>query len=116
LLLYRSCFVVLSSRPTAPPRALPPFPTRRSSDLQTLQYRPYAAARGKQRPLVNRDIQRMFEPIRITEQFLLKNNLREVLFRKPRSEEHTSELQSRVDLVCRLLLEKKKKLRISTRA
>src|SRR5438105_6496682 len=29
--------------------------------------------------------------------------------RKWRSEEHTSELQSRVDLVCRLLLEKKKK-------
>src|SRR5438105_7530344 len=28
--------------------------------------------------------------------------------RSPRSEEHTSELQSRVDLVCRLLLEKKK--------
>src|SRR6266849_8213476 len=28
---------------------------------------------------------------------------------RPRSEEHTSELQSRVDLVCRLLLEKKKK-------
>src|SRR6266536_2213973 len=27
-----------------------------------------------------------------------------------RSEEHTSELQSRVDIVCRLLLEKKKKL------
>src|SRR5699024_11702451 len=27
---------------------------------------------------------------------------------KPRSEEHTSELQSRFDLVCRLLLEKKK--------
>src|SRR5690554_7378293 len=28
---------------------------------------------------------------------------------KPRSEEHTSELQSRPHLVCRLLLEKKKK-------
>src|SRR5207247_8114121 len=28
-----------------------------------------------------------------------------------RSEEHTSELQSRVDLVCRLLLEKKKKMK-----
>src|SRR2546422_1291453 len=28
---------------------------------------------------------------------------------KPRSEEHTSELQSRLHLVCRLLLEKKKK-------
>src|SRR5690606_40176650 len=30
-----------------------------------------------------------------------------------RSEEHTSELQSRENLVCRLLLEKKKKNRIS---
>src|SRR5207302_7827617 len=29
--------------------------------------------------------------------------------RHPRSEEHTSELQSRENLVCRLLLEKKKK-------
>src|SRR5699024_12772824 len=32
--------------------------------------------------------------------------------RRRRSEEHTSELQSRVDLVCRLLLEKKKKLKL----
>src|SRR3712207_7333797 len=31
------------------------------------------------------------------------------LFGMPRSEEHTSELQSRQYLVCRLLLEKKKK-------
>src|SRR3712207_8794637 len=31
--------------------------------------------------------------------------------RRPRSEEHTSELQSRQYLVCRLLLEKKKKKR-----
>src|SRR2546421_8026262 len=34
---------------------------------------------------------------------------REDLPRELRSEEHTSELQSRSDLVCRLLLEKKKK-------
>src|SRR5438105_11396158 len=33
---------------------------------------------------------------------------------KDRSEEHTSELQSRVDLVCRLLLEKKKKKKKNT--
>src|SRR5438105_11618361 len=33
-----------------------------------------------------------------------------------RSEEHTSELQSRVDLVCRLLLEKKKKKKYRTKA
>src|SRR5699024_11562048 len=32
-------------------------------------------------------------------------------FNVKRSEEHTSELQSRFDLVCRLLLEKKKKNR-----
>src|SRR3989449_7531502 len=32
----------------------------------------------------------------------------------PRSEEHTSELQSRLHLVCRLLLEKKKKKHIET--
>src|SRR5438034_4774979 len=32
----------------------------------------------------------------------------------PRSEEHTSELQSHSDLVCRLLLEKKKKTHIET--
>src|SRR2546422_2064334 len=30
-------------------------------------------------------------------------------WQRPRSEEHTSELQSRLHLVCRLLLEKKKK-------
>src|SRR5437868_14319384 len=34
--------------------------------------------------------------------------------RARRSEEHTSELQSRFDLVCRLLLEKKKKNKTKT--
>src|SRR5256884_7811168 len=36
-------------------------------------------------------------------------SIRELLARVKRSEEHTSELQSRLHLVCRLLLEKKKK-------
>src|SRR5690554_7314592 len=35
-------------------------------------------------------------------------------FRSTRSEEHTSELQSRPHLVCRLLLEKKKKTKQQT--
>src|SRR5687768_5825342 len=35
------------------------------------------------------------------------HNRRVVLVDEPRSEEHTSELQSRLHLVCRLLLEKK---------
>src|SRR5947207_13958266 len=38
-----------------------------------------------------------------------------VASQEPRSEEHTSELQSHSDLVCRLLLEKKKKKKIKTR-
>ena len=59
-------------------------------DPGSLQHRPYPAARGKQRPALNRDIQRMFEPLRITEQFLLKTNLREVLFRKPADTADTS--------------------------
>ena len=52
-------------------------------DGTRLEQRSYPAARGKQRPLQNRDIQKMFEPLRITHQFLLKSHVREVLFRKP---------------------------------
>src|SRR5260221_7796019 len=37
------------------------------------------------------------------------DQVEEVVAPKKRSEEHTSELQSHSDLVCRLLLEKKKK-------
>src|SRR5207249_5381179 len=39
---------------------------------------------------------------------------RAITSNRSRSEEHTSELQSRFDLVCRLLLEKKNNLRITT--
>src|SRR2546422_5514740 len=39
---------------------------------------------------------------------LLQGSDRRALGERPRSEEHTSELQSRLHLVCRLLLEKKK--------
>src|SRR5699024_11355139 len=42
-------------------------------------------------------------------QIILRENHILKLIRSCRSEEHTSELQSRFDLVCRLLLEKKKK-------
>src|SRR5436309_11522874 len=48
--------------------------------------------------------------------FLKANNLKvdwEGIDSAPRSEEHTSELQSRENLVCRLLLEKKKKTPIT---
>ena len=51
-------------------------------DPTTVKQRPYPATRGRLKPILNRDIIRMFEPLRVTEQFLLKTNVREVLFRK----------------------------------
>src|SRR2546429_3448233 len=42
-----------------------------------------------------------------------RHSLRPVCIAAKRSEEHTSELQSRLHLVCRLLLEKKKNARSS---
>src|SRR2546422_2295346 len=53
---------------------------------------------------------------RVSEEVELEHRLRKAVERGElflRSEEHTSELQSRLHLVCRLLLEKKKRSRIS---
>lgn len=82
--------VLLAFFSTVDPRsAMRPTYTRHVVvDRTHLQYRPYRATRAKQRPLLNRDIQRLFEPLRITENFLLKTNLREVLFRKPAAVVH----------------------------
>jgi len=76
--------VLLAFFNTAEPKAgeKPSYIRHVVVDPATLQHRPYPAARGKLKPLLNRDIQRMFEPLRITDQFLLKTNMREVLFRK----------------------------------
>src|SRR2546428_9410480 len=54
---------------------------------------------GPQKPLSPAEQVRLADYVRTGGRLLL------------RSEEHTSELQSRSDLVCRLLLEKKKKIR-----
>src|SRR5204863_4942720 len=62
-------------------------------------------------------------PPRLLEPLELAGGIGQARFRKEvsrngparRSEEHTSELQSRRDLVCRLLLEKKKKKKNITR-
>src|SRR5690606_41461601 len=76
-------------RPGPPPR-LPCLPTRRSSDLICPIDEPHAHLfrKVRSRPLL------LFLPLEIDSE--------------GRSEEHTSELQSREKLVCRLLLEKKK--------
>ena len=65
------------------PAAKPHFTRHVVVDPSNLQYRPYPGHQARQKTLNNRDIQRMFEPLRITEQFLLKSTMREVLFRKP---------------------------------
>src|SRR5437867_10154778 len=77
------------------PRDLHSFPTRRSSDLFTRSSR-FIATTGACKPKVGRAYG-----------WLPKAACRKSW--KVRSEEHTSELQSPYDLVCRLLLEKKNK-------
>jgi hypothetical protein len=52
------------------------------ADEQTLKHRPYPAARGRQTILLNRDIIRLFPGLRVSDSFLLQNNMREILFRK----------------------------------
>src|SRR5688572_31563480 len=76
------------------PRDLHSFPTRRSSDLRPARFPRALARQRRTRTVVSvrRTLSgsaRLFAAVR-------------------RSEEHTSELQSQSNLVCRLLLEKKK--------
>jgi hypothetical protein len=52
-------------------------------DDVNLKHRVYPAARGRQTILLNRDIIRLFPTLRVSDSFLLQNNLREILFRKP---------------------------------
>jgi len=52
-------------------------------DQVNLRYRPYPATRPRQAPLQNRDIIRLFPTLRVSDSFLLQNNVREILFRKP---------------------------------
>src|SRR5699024_12773334 len=84
-------------------RDLHSFPTRRSSDLKCVPRVP------------NQPISSMPWPCKpwlkktSTSPRLSPISLPQMRYKTPmRSEEHTSELQSRFDLVCRLLLEKKK--------
>src|SRR5207248_11570825 len=96
--------------PHRPPALPHPLPTRRSSDLP-------AAPAPTFRPIRPPSVERKAAPP------ASEPGRRDDLARTPavsrddlarmleRSEEHTSELQSPYDIVCRLLLEKKKKRR-----
>jgi hypothetical protein len=52
-------------------------------DDVNLRHRQYPAAQGRQAILLNRDIIKLFPSLRVSDSFLLQNNLREILFRKP---------------------------------
>ena len=53
------------------------------ADEGNLRHRNYPAARCRQTILFNRDIIKLFPGLRVSDSFLLQNNLREILFRKP---------------------------------
>src|SRR5438552_4875863 len=77
---------------------LAPFPTRRSSDLGARRARKIAAGQNLLRELWER----------LDRPHGGRSSRSQSSRRRFRSEEHTSELQSPDQLVCRLLLEKKK--------
>src|SRR5205823_11118791 len=92
-------------------RDLHSFPTRRSSDLGTYTFSTIlfipsgsgpATIRFESQEVVSPDLPTVFLHL----DFMPDNRVR--IDDDPRSEEHTSELQSLAYLVCRLLLEKKK--------
>src|SRR5699024_11446990 len=109
---------------TPPPRLLPfsahatppqlhSFPTRRSSDLTELARSAMtttiaaktAKPKRREKPLIPKTRSGTYWP------YLIPGLAAVLVIIVVRSEEHTSELQSRFDLVCRLLLEKKNKTR-----
>src|SRR5207248_11472206 len=99
-----------------PPPLPPPFPTRRSSDLLADQNQARLRLEFRHAP---ERTQRFGDPLvglQKTERADKRRGLvdpepiaifhpRGLRYPRPRSEEHTSELQSPYDLVCRLLLE-----------
>src|SRR5205809_5156622 len=90
-------------QPTSPHRPLPSFPTRRSSDLPARQQR-----EGEERARAadaEDGAQKLVGILDCCD--VLMAAIQDAYQLLSRSEEHTSELQSRLHLVCRLLLEKK---------
>src|SRR5690606_42054974 len=108
--------VVFALSRSCPPRDLAPFPTRRSSDLPSSWWlrgwwrwgrggfpcRP-VRVEGPERPGPVQGAPEAGRPCFSRSPVWMR------LGPPPRSEEHTSELQSRENLVCRRLLEKKKR-------
>src|SRR5207247_10484596 len=102
---------LVSSTPSCHPLHCASFPTRRSSDLTLRAHT--ELVRQLQARTVKRDYLALVHGVvkqdgEVSAPLGRDPRHRTRMAVVPRSEEHTSELQSRVDLVCRLLLEKKK--------
>src|SRR5699024_12709118 len=96
-----SCFSLSAGHP----RALHSFPTRRSSDLGMTKSTDFSVF--EMMPVFGSAAILSWATVMCTP--LEASTLRPAsAFKGVRSEEHTSELQSRFDIVCRLLLAKKK--------
>src|SRR5699024_12155084 len=104
----------LSADTTSAPRVLLFFPTRRSSDLgycRCSMPRPRSVGPVRTEPASVADVLATSYPLAGADPPVAAGSASQRRIRGPvlvRSEEHTSELQSRFDLVCRLLLDKKK--------
>src|SRR5206468_8452750 len=104
------------SQRSAPPLPLHSFPTRRSSDLRPLLASPNVEFIGEIADAEKSEFLSgavaLLVPIDWPEPFglvmieAMACGTPVIAYNRGRSEEHTSELQSRSDLVCRLLLEK----------
>src|SRR5207302_10505043 len=99
--LARSSLPILSLYSPPDPRHLHSFPTRRSSDLW----------RTRRRKALAISALLCWHALQLAVPFSQRPIMPAPPASCSRSEEHTSELQSRENLVCRLLLEKKKKTR-----
>src|SRR5207237_10219275 len=105
LLCSRQSFLLQA--PAHPPD-LHSFPTRRSSDLiASVVERPAAQFPGIEMRAEDDHFVGLFVAPNFADYVLLLDGAAGFIGQQNRSEEHTSELQSHLNLVCRLLLEKK---------
>src|SRR5207244_11014266 len=106
---FRLFFLLLLFSASLAPLHLHSFPTRRSSDLDDAQSI-YSFRAATVRNIL--EFPNQFKPpahiVTLEENYRSTQPILDAC-NKVRSEEHTSELQSPDHLVCRLLLEKKKK-------
>src|SRR5205085_5248047 len=99
----------LFTHSTPPPPAPHSFPSRRSSDLAVSAPRPSASAASSARSKSKSGVPYRSVPGTCDRPPEAISATRSARASRIRSEEHTSELQLQSNLVCRLLLEKKKK-------